>query len=301
MNLDQMIYIKAIVETKSMSLAAKKLYVSQSAISQSIASLERKIGIQLFKRSRFGTFPTEEGASIIKKVLEALKKMDEIDEEVQSVTSSYSGELRIATIPILFLTVLPKIIAAFKKDFPQINVTIIELESKDVIEKITLHEVDLGLIALPKQLPIRLPEKIKFQSFHIHNEVNIIVPRHSPLAYNKRVHLEDIVGYPFVIYLNSFWQNVIDDIENEFGPINVIFTTSNSEVVKRTVAAGLGISLLSSLMLKDDPFVESQRIIAIPFAEYNFNVINEYGWTYSKENSHYRLIKKFLEYIHIDH
>lgn len=299
MNLDQMLYIKAIVETKSMSLAAQKLHVSQSAISQSIASLEREMGIQLFKRSRFGTSPTEEGTSIIKKVLEALRKMEEIEEEVQSVTSSFSGELKIATTPALFMTILPKIIAEFKKDFPQIDVSIFEMESKDIIEKTPLHEVDLGLIALPKQFPVRLPEKIKFQSFHINNEVNIIVPRNSPLAYNKRVHLEDIVEYPFVIYSSNYWENVVDTIKEQFGPINIIFTTTNSEVIKKTVAAGLGISLLTSLMLKDDPYVESQRIVSIPLAEYNFHLSNEYGWIYSKENAHYRLIKKFLEYIKV--
>src|SRR4051812_16809292 len=107
MNFEQLEYIKEVIETKSMSIAAENLHVSQSAISQSISLLEKEFGIQLFKRSRIGTFPTDEGKNIIKKLLEILKKTDELKEEVQSITSSFSGELKIATIPSIFMTFLP--------------------------------------------------------------------------------------------------------------------------------------------------------------------------------------------------
>ncbi|WP_379969801.1 LysR family transcriptional regulator [Ectobacillus sp. sgz5001026] len=299
MNFDQMEYIKEVVKTKSMSLAAQNLHVSQSAISQSISLLEKEIGISLFKRSRFGTIPTEEGKSIIKKALEISKKVNEMKEEVHSLTSSFIGELRIATIPSLFMNVLPQALYQFKKDLPQINVTIIEMESKEIIERVNQHDVDLGFIGLNKHSEAGLPEQIKSQLFHYQWGVKVIVPNNSPLAFNKELLLQDIVDYPFVIYNGSFWDNVVEYITKKQGPINVIFTTTNTEVIKRTVSEGLGISLLSSLMLKDDPYVESHRIVAIPLADYNIDSSISFGWIHSQNNTQYRLIKKFLEYVEV--
>lgn len=148
MNFEQLEYVKEVIETKSMSIAAQNLHVTQSAISQSISLLEREFGVKLFKRSRQGTIPTEEGKKIIKKVLEILQKTDELKEEVQSITSSYTGELIIGTSPSIFMTFLPNTLARFKRDFPQIKVTVKEMEKIDVIDGVNQGKVDLGLIAL---------------------------------------------------------------------------------------------------------------------------------------------------------
>ena len=145
MNFEQLEYVKEIIETKSMSIAAQNLHVTQSAISQSISLLEKEFGVQLFKRSRLGTIPTDEGKIIIKKLLEILKKADELKEEVQSITSSYNGELKIATIPSIFMTFLPKTLSRFKNDFPQIKVTINEMENKEVIERLNQSNSGFGI------------------------------------------------------------------------------------------------------------------------------------------------------------
>src|SRR5437868_2594323 len=103
MNFEQLEYIKEVMETRSMSIAAENLHVSQSAISQSISLLEKEFGVQIFKRSRLGTIATEEGKKIIRKILEVLKKANELKEEVHSITSSYSGELKIASSHSIFM------------------------------------------------------------------------------------------------------------------------------------------------------------------------------------------------------
>ncbi|WP_147533433.1 LysR family transcriptional regulator [Bacillus marasmi] len=297
MNFEQMEYIKEVVETKSMSLAAHNLHVSQSAISQSISLLEKEIGIKLFKRSRFGTTPTEEGKNIIKKVLEILKKVDEMKGEVQAITSSYKGELKIATISSLFLTILPKSLSRFKKDFPQIKMTILEMESKEIIEKIEKHEVDLGFLGINADLKPKLTDEIAFQSLHYQGGIKVIVPQDSPLAFYKELTIKDIIDYPFVMYASRYWENLSEYIQSHFGPINIMFATTNTEVIKRTVAEGLGISLLSSLMLLDDPYVESQRISSIPLADYSLYQSFSFGWIHSKSHPHSILVKKFIEYI----
>lgn len=299
MNFEQLEYIKEVIETKSMSIAAKNLHVTQSAISQSISLLEKEFGVQLFKRSRNGTIPTEEGKTIITKVLEILKKADELKEEIQSLTSSYNGELKIATVPSIFMTYLPKTLSKFKKDFPQIKVTIMEMDNKEVIEEVNQNKVDVGLIALFNSVKHRFPEHISFHSFHSQGTFNVIVPKDSVLAFSKELQLMDIREYPFVIYGKNFYNNLIEDFEKDYGPLNIVFKSTNSEVIKKSVSEGVGISILSSLMLIDDPYLETERITSIPLTGYplNFNLL--FGGIYSKNRNQYRLIKKFLEYFEV--
>jgi len=295
MNFEQLEYLKEVLETKSMSIAAKNLHVTQSAISQSISLLEKEFGVQLFKRSRNGTIPTEEGKNILTKVLEILKKTEELKEEVQSLTSTFNGEIKIATVPSIFMTYLPKALFKFKKDFPQIKVTIIEMENNEVIEEVNHNRVDLGLI-LFNAVEHRFLEHIAFHSLDSQGTFNVIVPKDSVLALNKELQLMDIREHPFVIYGKNFYNHLIEDFEKEFGPLNIIFKSTNSEVIKKSVSEGIGISLFSTLMLIDDPYIESGRIISIPLTGFplNFNLI--FGGIYSKNRSQSRLIKKFLEY-----
>lgn len=299
MNFEQLEYIKEVVETKSMSIAAKNLHVTQSAISQSISLLEKEFGIQLFKRSRNGTIPTDEGKSIIAKILEVLIKTEELKEEIQALTTSYNGELKIATVPSIFMTYLPKTLSKFKKDFPQIKVTIIEMDNPEVMEEVTHNKVDLGLIALFNTAEHRFPEHISFHSLHSQGTFNVIVPKDSVLAFSKELELVDIREYPFVIYRKNFYNSLIEDFEKQYGPLNIIFTSTNSEVIKKAVSEGVGISLFSSLMLVDDPYIESGRIVSIPLSGSPLNFNLSFGGIYSKSRSQSRLIKKFLEYFEV--
>lgn len=297
MNIEQLGYVREVVECKSMSLAAQRLHISQSAISQSILLLEKELGIQLFKRSRLGTFPTDEGKHVIRKALEILKKVEEMNEEVQQITAVYRGELRIATISSLFMTYLPKALARFKKDFPQVNVSVAEAENMEIIDQVLQNEADVGLLAINELAGEKLPESLVFASVHDQGGLNVIVSKDSPLVLNQELRLRDILEYPLVLFSTSFWSQLTAEIEKSNGPLNVIFTTRNSEVVKRTVSEGLGIGLMSDLMLKDDPYVETGRIVPIPLVGYPLFSNSSFGGIYAKGRNGAGLAGKFIEYI----
>ena len=296
MNLEQMEYIKEIIHTQSISIAAQNLHVSQSAVSQSISLLEKELGIRLFKRSRFGTTPTEEGKNIINKALKIVEHIAKIKEEAQTLTSSFKGELKIAAIPSL-MSFLPKILSLFKKDFPQIKVTIIEMESKKIIEKVKQHTVDLGFTTIQKSFEQTLPEHFIFEKLDYHADIKVIVPKDSPLAFQKGLTIQDLSDYPIVMYTSQYWENFIHSFEESYGSMNVLFHTSNSEVIKKTVSEGLAIGLLSSYSLMDDPYVESQRIILRSLMDYNFVSDLSFGCLISEKNAQHNLAKKFLAYM----
>lgn len=114
MNFEQLAYVKTVYEMESMIHASEKMHISQSAMSQSIANLEKEIGYKLFERSRKGTFLTEEGQRLIPYILEILESQNDLLVEVQNMKTDIAGTLKIATIPTLFHKIVPKALSHFK-------------------------------------------------------------------------------------------------------------------------------------------------------------------------------------------
>ncbi|RUL47426.1 LysR substrate-binding domain-containing protein [Lysinibacillus antri] len=111
------------------------------------------------------------------------------------------------------------------------------------------------------------------------------------------VTLQDLADYPIVLYMSQFLENFIHSYEKVYGEMNVLFHTSNTEVIKKTVAEGLAIGLVSNYSLIDDPFVETGRIVPLALNNFTFDSDLYYGCIISKKDAQHGMVKKFLEYI----
>ncbi len=296
MNFEQLRYVKEIVETKSMSIASQNLFITQSAISQSISMLEKELGITLFKRSRFGTHTTEDGKKVIQKILEILEKEHELIEESRIISSDFSGELKIATSPSIFMTFLLKALMKFKQDYPQINVTIEELEKNNVLQNVKNQTYDIGLILLfaPGE---KLPVNLIAHSLHYEGSFNVLVPKESSLAFSDELQLKDIVKHPFILYDRHYFNELITQLEEETGPMNIILRTKSSEIVKRAVSEKIGITIVSSLMVQDDPYIESGKVIPIPLSGFPLDFSLKSVAIYLGNSPQSKLIKTFINYL----
>lgn len=296
MNLEQMEYISEVSKTSSISLAAQNLHVSQAAISQSISLLEKEIGIIIFKRSRFGTTPTDEGKFVIKTANEILNKVNEIRDEGKFLNSSYTGELNIASIPSLFITLLPQTLAKFKKDFPKVKISIKEMGGREIIDEISKNRIDLGLTILTDEIKKNSNKYFKAQTL-LDGRMNVCVSKDSPLASKDTLTIKELKDYPLVIYGGKNWNKYIEDFEQNVGLFNILFTTNNSEAIKRMVAEGLAISLLTDVMLINDIYVNNGDIVTIPLIDYKPNIISFGAIRFTNKKE--KITKKFLEYLQV--
>ena len=294
MNLEQMQYIAEVDRTHSISLAAENLHISQAAISQSIALLEKEIGVVIFKRSRLGTTSTNEGKQIIRIANEILNKVNEIRDEAMYLNSSYSGELVIASIPSLFVTLLPQVLSKFKSDFPKVKLTIREIGSKEITEGVLKDEVDIGLIILSDEMNYKVSRSLTIESL-LEGKMNVCVSKNSPLASKNKLKVKDLRHHPLVIYSGQNWSSYIENYEQSVGLFNVLCTTDNSEAIKRMIAENLAISLLTDVMLLNDAYVKNGDIVAIPLIDYKPEII-QFSVVYPKSGKE-KLIQKFLEYL----
>lgn len=291
MHIEQLKYIVEVTKTRSISIAAQNLHVSQSTISKAITNLEQELKIKLFKRSRLGATPTAEGKNIIKKAYEIVVKLHEIEEEAQAQTSLINGELNLSVSPSLLTPILLKSLSNFKKDYPNFRIVMTEKKSPNIVEDILQGKIDIGL-ALIDEINWKAHDELIFETL-IEGKIMVCVSKHSPLAFSESLTPEELINEAVVMYDGGRWQDFISIFMNRYGSMNILFSSNNTEVIKKAVAEGLAISFLMDIALKDDHYVKSEEIIPIPLNLESNHL--SFGWVRSKKKHFSIAAREFLK------
>lgn len=273
MYLDHLLYIVEVAQTGSISLAAERLHVSQPNISKAITTLEKELGVKLFKRSRTGTFPTESGQAIIEKAKEIISGYEELKKQANLHATMLNGRLSIATIPSLSMSLLPKTLSVFTKRFPGVEVELIEDNSSKVIKSVEKSEVDLGLIGVLDQSP---SPKINTVSF-MKTKIMACVGKHSPLAHKKSVTFSEIIKYPILSNSPIVIQTLL-----KYGEPKFLFKSKNIEGAKRVIAEGLAIGFYTDIAIRFDAYVHNGEIIPLHIENENLEI--SLCWIHPKNN-----------------
>lgn len=293
-HIEQLKYIVEVAKTRSISIAAQNLHVSQSTISKSITNLEQELRISLFTRSRLGAIPTAEGKNIIKKAYEIVMKLEEIQEEAQEQTSLINGELNITASPSFFLPILLKALTSFKKDYPSFRIHMTEKKSPTIIEEVIQGKIDIGL-AMLDDIDWNAHEELVFEAL-LEGKIMVCVSKHSPLAFSDYITPEELIHETIVMYDGVIWKDSITKFMHKYGPLNILFTTNNTEVIKKAVAEGLAITFLMDIALQDDHYVTNGEIVPIPLINFESNK-RSFGWVRSKKKHFSLAAREFLKYL----
>ncbi|WP_433501419.1 LysR family transcriptional regulator [Sphaerimonospora sp. CA-214678] len=149
MNLQQLRYVVATAEHRTMTDAAKSLYIAQPALSRAIRDLERELGVTLFARSGRGVVVTAYGRQVVKLAREALDAVKEIELLARQSAES-SDDLRIAATPSLEPGLAGHLLPAYASQHPGIRVRIVRCDGReDVVNAVRRQRADLGLTDLP--------------------------------------------------------------------------------------------------------------------------------------------------------
>lgn len=136
------IFVK-VSETLNLSRAAEELFLSQPAVSQAIAQLERQLGLVLFERLPRGVRLTAEGELFYQKVSAGLSMIRQAEAELHEVRDLRAGRLRLGVSPIVARYRLPRMLKQFRESFPLIRVSILSGTTKDLSTGLRNGSVDL--------------------------------------------------------------------------------------------------------------------------------------------------------------
>ncbi|MFN5182931.1 MAG: LysR substrate-binding domain-containing protein [Bacteroidota bacterium] len=149
MNIRQIEYVLAVAEHRHFELASEKCFISQSTLSTMISKYEEEIGIIIFDRKKKPVETTSEGQLIIQQMKIIQKQLDELEELQMEIKGETRGEISISVIPTIAPFLLPMFLQNFAYKFPELKITVKEQTTEEIIRKIKIRELDIGIISIP--------------------------------------------------------------------------------------------------------------------------------------------------------
>jgi DNA-binding transcriptional LysR family regulator len=230
-----------LVETGSLSRAARLNLVTQSAVSQQLRALEKRYGRTLVDRApRVGARATEAGRLLYTEVKAALERLGAVERRLREGADVVAGTVGLATVYSVGLHTLPPVMKASLKAYPQIRVRLEYRRTDQVYAACLAGEVDLGIVALPARRPSL--EVVPLRK----DELVIVLPPEHPLARRRTLPVAALDGHPFIAFDRDIpTRRLIDRILRQRGAaVSVVMELDNIETIKRSVEAGLGLSIL---------------------------------------------------------
>ncbi len=143
MDIRQLKYFIAVAEKLSFTEAAKSLYVGQSAVSQQISEMEKKLGFPLFNRNRRSVKLTPAGDVLYSQAINLLKQLDEVVEITKNAHMGYQGHLRIGYIGYGDRTWLPPILKKFQDKYPNVSLEVNRYQQGELTKALNEDALDL--------------------------------------------------------------------------------------------------------------------------------------------------------------
>lgn len=246
MDLGQLRYFSKIVEHRSFTRAAKDCSVSQPALSQQIAKLEKELGQPLFERQGRSIRLTPAGQILQSQAEIILQLVD--DAKRQITDDGQTGRICISAIPTIAPYLLPNLLTSVASHFPQASFVIREDTTESLLKQCVSGDVDVGLLAIPAAAKYLTIEPL------MEEELLLALPANHPLCSRSRISAKDISKEPFVLLGDAHC--LVEAIETfcnrkNFQPI----TTSQIEqltTVQHLVALGHGLSFVPKIATTND-------------------------------------------------
>ncbi|MBS7526241.1 LysR family transcriptional regulator [Fusibacter paucivorans] len=253
----------AVCDNMNMTLAAKTLYISQSAVSQAIQELESQYGVRFFERLSRKLYLTSAGESLLSYARHVLRLYEDIEAEMKAYEQN--AAIRIGASVTVATCVLPILIVSFQKAYPNINITITEDNTAAIEQLLMNDQLDIGLIEgeITTSDLLELP----FMSDHL---VFICSPDH-PFAGKQNLSPEKLDGENFILReIGSGTRKKFEDtMRAAQQPWQTSWTCNNADTIKNAVALNLGLTVISERAVAD--YVESNKLAAFTVRGVQFN------------------------------
>lgn len=165
MTLQQLQYLISLDNNRHFLNAAEECGVTQPTLSAMIQKLEDELDVKLFDRTKQPLVTTPIGAEVVAQAKLVLKSADQLREIISNKRESLEGKLNLAVIPTIAPYLLPKFIIEFRKNYPNVELTIEEMKTSDIVSNLNLSKIDIGILATPLNKPSLLEVPLYYEKF----------------------------------------------------------------------------------------------------------------------------------------
>ena len=250
-----------LAETKNFSRTAEKNHITQSAVSQQIACLERYFGKKMIIRSKGKFALTPEGKIFLGGCKQIIKTYQHTMHQMQTENGEISQSVNIQSIYSIGFYHLPPLIKSFMKKYKKINLHI-EYNRSDRIYSDVIHGLcDIGIVAYPWQHPlvdIKQGEKEK---------LTCVCALEYELSKRKKISLKDLNHRDFISFVREIpTRNAIDEILKDHNvKVNIAHEYDNVETLKSSLELGECISILPENTIQQE--LKNMELVSIPIKE----------------------------------
>lgn len=238
-----------VFRNRSFSKASEELHLTQPTVSDHMKALEDELHCRLFDRLGRSIVPTKEADVLYSHAAEIIEKADALKALIGQSKNTITGELILGASTIPGTYVIPRIIADFTKRYPSVSFRIVEADSQGIIEKVLRHELFLGIVGAKMghgQL-----------TFTPMMEEELIAVSSPSLIKTDEISLGQLTSFPMI--LREEGSGTRKEIERFLEARNISLDAltvagyfGSTDAVKQAVKAGLGISIISELAVRDE-------------------------------------------------
>lgn len=237
----------AAAEELNFSKAAKRLHMSQSAVSQNIHAMEQAYGMELFIRGGRAVELSEVGQTILPMVREVLLSARLLEDSLQDINNQVGGELLIGCSTSAGRYLLPILLSEFQRDYPAVHPRVKVIGRDTVIERLTNRIIPIGVAS-------RKAEHRDIESVPLFDDrIVLIVHPHHPWADYGHALPADLIDQPIVKCeeMSGTCETVMDGLKHyqiSVDNLNIVMELGSLEAVEMAVERGVGIAFVSEMI-----------------------------------------------------
>lgn len=258
--MDQSLHVfLTVAEKQNFSRAAEELHMTQPAVSQYIQALERTIGTRLLERTNKYVRLNKAGVIVYHHAKEIMALYSRMQSLVDDLLYEGKGDLSIGASYTFGEYVLPHIIAYLRKEYPLIKPNITIGNTKKVAELILAHQLDVGIVEGDFK-----HEELSIEPFS-EDHMFVVVSAHHPYAHHQEIPISELSEETWIVReLGSGTREATEKMfaEHQFYPHDIM-EFGSTQIIKESVEAGLGVTLLSQWAVKKEHSLGSLKLLKI--------------------------------------
>ena len=259
MDIRQLRVIQMVCETGSVTETAKRLHVSQPAISKTIKLVETATGLELFENIQGRLVPTTQVQTLLPEIRRLLNTHRDVTRQIANLRAGKSGVVRLAVAPSLLPTLGAEAVKRFQAQRPDVDIKIITTSTRDIVSLVARHEVDVGICQ-----PSSGDASVRVWPVAT-GRVICVFPEHHPLAEKEEVTPFDLEGENIITFPDTepTAMRIADTFLACGRKFNRTIETNQSFGACCIATQGAGIALVDSFIHTQDYF---PRLAVRPFA-----------------------------------
>jgi len=240
--------LMAVIDSGSMGKAAKRLSISQPAVSKAIVELEDALGVRLVDRSRRGIEATPYGVALQKRGISIFNDLRQGVQDIDFLVDPTKGKIHLGTTEPVLTAIAAPVIDGLSRKYPQMNFHIVAGDTASLYRDVASRHIELAICRMIGRLPDEVEAEVLFR-----DSVAIMTAVSNPLTRRRNLTLADLLEEPWLLFpYESFFGSMIGEIfrKNGVDPPRLTVSTLSVHAQNEFLATGRFLTILPGFVLK---------------------------------------------------